>query len=75
MNPNDNTERIVAGMFVAGIATEMIIRKVHSHRRKKKQLDRLRRDAIALITTVLSDEKAVEQIRTDVEFRRIVNNM
>ncbi len=75
MNHNDNPERIVAGLFVAGIAAEMIIRKVNSNRRKKKQLDRLRRDAIAMIATVLSDEKAVEQIRTDIEFRRIVNNM
>ena len=75
MDHNDNTERIIAVVFVVGIATEMIMRKVNSNRRKKKELDRLRRDAIATIATVLPDEKAFERIRTNIEFRRIVNNM
>ena len=75
MDHNDNTERIIAVVFVVGIATEMIMRKVNSNRRKKKELDRLRRDAIATIATVMPDEKTVERIRTNIEFRRIVNNM
>ena len=75
MDHNDNTERIIAVVFVVGIATEMIMRKVNSNRRKKKELDRLRRDAIATIATVMPDEKALERIRTNIEFRRIVNNM